>query len=399
MEESEAGLVVIREFKPSKDVARVEELERSCEVGAAGKMSILTDDLGDPLNRIRHSPSYLMLVAEIGSEIVGIIRGCIKTVTCGKKLARSTNAAPRAVPVCTKTAYLLGLRVSPRHRRLGVGLKLVQKMEDWFEENGVEYAYMATESENEPSLNLFTRKCGYTKFRTPCILVNPVHAHRVRISTRISIHKLTSSEAELLYRRRLATTEFFPRDIDAVLKNKLNLGTFVSAPSGYFWAGLEKFLSDPPESWAVVSVWNNNEVFKLEVRGASSVRKGLIRATRAVDRTCPWLGIPSVPDFFKPFGLHLLYGWGSEGPQARQMVRALCNHAHNLARKSGCGAVVTEVSGHDPIRSAIPHWKSLSCEEDVWCIKRLGEGYSDGSVGDWTKSPPGISIFVDPREF
>ena len=35
----------------------------------------------------------------------------------------------------------------------------------------------------------------------------------------------------------------------------------------------------------------------------------------------------------------------------------------------------------------------------VLCIKRLGEDYSDGSVGDWTKSPPGVTVFVDPREF
>ncbi|BAT88915.1 hypothetical protein VIGAN_05256200, partial [Vigna angularis var. angularis] len=56
-------------------------------------------------------------------------------------------------------------------------------------------------------------------------------------------------------------------------------------------------------------------------------------------------------------------------------------------------------SGQEPLRCAIPHWKMLSCEEDLWCIKRLGEDYSDGAVGDWTKSPPGFSIFVDPREW
>lgn len=59
-------------------------------------------------------------------EVVGMIRGCIKIVTCGKKLSRNaknniTNKempAMNAVPVYTKVAYILGLRVSPSHRCL-----------------------------------------------------------------------------------------------------------------------------------------------------------------------------------------------------------------------------------------------------------------------------------------
>ncbi|KAJ6398649.1 hypothetical protein OIU77_019435 [Salix suchowensis] len=81
------------------------------------------------------------------------------------------------------------------------------------------------------------------------------------------------------------------------------------------------------------------------------------------------------------------------------MMKALCCHVHNLAREGGCGVVATEVASREPLKSGIPHWKVLSCAEDLWCMKRLGEDYSDGSVGDWTKSSPGLSIFVDPREF
>eukprot|EP01018_Ginkgo_biloba_P011760 Gb_03941 [translate_table: standard] len=49
------------------------------------------------------TPATAMVVAEIGpgKEIVGFIRGCIKTV---------------ASPVYTNSAYILGLRVSPTHR-------------------------------------------------------------------------------------------------------------------------------------------------------------------------------------------------------------------------------------------------------------------------------------------
>ncbi|XP_031253421.1 probable N-acetyltransferase HLS1 [Pistacia vera] len=406
--ENTLGVVVrVREFDPSKDGLSVEQVESRCEVGPSGKLCLFTDLLGDPICRVRHSPAFLMLVAEIGDEIVGMIRGCIKTVTCGKKLSRNgknnNNDTIKPLPVYTKLAYILGLRVSPSHRRMGIGLRLVKRLEEWFRERGAEYSYIATENDNDASVKLFTDKCGYSKFRTPSILVNPVYAHRVTVPKHVTIIQVGASDAELLYRRKFSTTEFFPRDIDSVLKNKLSLGTFLAVPRGSYspesWPGSDAFLSNPPESWAVMSVWNCKEVFKLEVRGASRVRRTLARTTRIVDRVLPWLKIPSIPELFRPFGLHFIYGLGGEGTRAVKLVKALCGYAHNLAKESGCGVVATEVSSGDPLKLGIPHWKVLSCAEDLWCIKRLGEDYSDGSVGDWTKSPPGLSIFVDPREF
>lgn len=406
-------VVNVREFDPNKDRESVEAVEKICEVGPSGKLSLFTDLQGDAICRVRNSPTFLMLVAEIGNETVGMIRGCIKTVTCGKKLTRPTKntitETPNSnhVPVFTKLAYVLGLRVSPNHRRMGIGLKLVEKMEQWFRENGAEYSYMATENDNVASVKLFTDKCGYSKFRTPSILVNPVFKHRLKTSSsKVTILKLTPNDAELLYRYKFSTTEFFPRDIDSVLKNKLTLGTFLAVPrDGKYgagsnnWSGSESFLTDPPSSWALVSVWNCKDVFTLEVKGASRVRRVLAKTTRVIDKALPWLKLPSIPNFFKPFGFHLMYGIGGEGPEVLKMVKALCGFAHNLAMENGCSAVATEVSSCEPLRFAIPHWKVLSCEEDLWCIKRLGEDYSDGSVGDWTKSKPGFSIFVDPREF
>uniref|UniRef100_A0A6N2KXS8 N-acetyltransferase domain-containing protein n=1 Tax=Salix viminalis TaxID=40686 RepID=A0A6N2KXS8_SALVM len=409
MVEERASMIEVRKFDPRKDGVGVEEVERRCEVGPSGKLSLFTDLLGDPICRVRNSPAFLMLVAEMGEEIVGMIRGCIKTVTCGKKLSRnvknysSYNDLAKPVPVYTKAAYILGLRVSPSHRRMGIGLKLVHQMEDWFRQNGAEYSYIATENDNNASVNLFTDKCGYSKFRTPSILVNPVFAHRVPVSKRVAIIKLTPSDAEILYRRRFSTTEFFPRDIDSVLNNKLNVGSFLAVPRGGLksgsWAGSDSFLSDPPESWAVLSVWNCKDVFRLEVRGASRLKRTFAKTTRAVDRALPFLRLPSVPAVFRPFGLYFMYGLGGEGPRAAKMMKALCGHVHNLGKESRCGVVVTEVAKREPLKLGIPHWKMLSCAEDLWCIKRLGEDYSDGSVGDWTKSPPGLSIFVDPREF
>jgi hypothetical protein len=56
------GVVVVREFDPKKDVVGVEDVERRCEVGPSGKLSLFTDLLGDPICRVRHSPAFLMLV-------------------------------------------------------------------------------------------------------------------------------------------------------------------------------------------------------------------------------------------------------------------------------------------------------------------------------------------------
>ncbi|XP_043713767.1 probable N-acetyltransferase HLS1 [Telopea speciosissima] len=409
--EEEGVVVVVREFNPEKDCSEVEKIDNNCDVGPSGKISIFTDLLGDPICRIRHSPAYLMLVAVMAKdeeerEIVGVIRGCIKTVTCGKKLSRNGknnggNDSLKPFPVYSKLAYVLGLRVSPSHRRMGIGLKLVCRMEGWFREKGAEYSYMATERDNEASLKLFTERCGYAEFRNPSILVHPVFAHKVSISNRVRIFELSPFDAESLYRHRFSTTEFFPRDIDSILHNRLNLGTFIAVPSsGYLesWPGVDHFLLNPPESWAVLSIWNSKEVFTVELRGASFALRGLAKTTRLVDKAFPWLRIPSVPELFRPFGFHFLYGLGGEGPNAEKMLKALCGFAHNLAKEKECGVVATEVSTREPLKEGIPYWKKFSCEEDLWCMKRLGEDYSDGSVGDWTKSPAGSSIFVDPRE-
>uniref|UniRef100_A0A0E0AF77 N-acetyltransferase domain-containing protein n=1 Tax=Oryza glumipatula TaxID=40148 RepID=A0A0E0AF77_9ORYZ len=258
-------VVLVREFDGGRDRPGVEQVERACEVGpSGGKLCLFTDLLGDPLCRVRHSPAYLMLVAEavggpLGTEIVGVVRGCVKTVACGRS------------QLFSKVAYLLGLRVSPRHRRRGIGRKLVERMEEWFREMGAEYAYVATDRDNEPSVRLFTGACGYAKFRTPSVLVHPVFGHDLAPSRRAAVVRLDAREAELLYRRRLGSVEFFPRDIDAV------------------------------------------------------------------------------------------------------------------------GAC-------EPLRAGVPHWPRLGAD-DLWCIKRLADGYGDGALGDWSKAPPGTSIFVDPREF
>ncbi|VAI22293.1 unnamed protein product [Triticum turgidum subsp. durum] len=261
---------VVREYDDVRDRAGVEEVERECEVGSSGgggEMCLFTDLLGDPLCRIRNSPDFLMLVAETatgsaaggGAEIIGLVRGCVKSVVSGGSHAKDKD------PIYTKVAYILGLRVSPNHRRKGVGRKLVERMEQWFRQKGAEYSYMATEQDNEASVRLFTSRCGYSKFRTPSLLVHPVFRHALKPSRRASIVRLEPRDAERLYRWHFAAVEFFPADIDAVLSNALSLGTFLALPAGTSWHGdVEAFLAAPPASWAVLSVWNCMDAFRLE---------------------------------------------------------------------------------------------------------------------------------------
>ncbi|KAF8655962.1 hypothetical protein HU200_060843 [Digitaria exilis] len=397
-----AAVVVVREFHEGRDRAAVERLEGACEVGpSGGKLCLFTDLLGDALCRVRHSPPYLMLVAETASseEIVGVVRGCVKTVSCGRD------------NLFSKVAYLLGLRVAPSHRRRGIGRRLVSRMEEWFKQSGAEYAYVATDVSNSPSVRLFTGRCGYSKFRTPNVLVHPVFRHDLSPSSRrrVTIFNLPPRDAELLYRARFASggVEFFPNDIDAVLNNPLSLGTFLAVPSSFVSAAageleldIEAFMASPPESWAMASVWNSKDAFRLEVRGAPRLLRAAARATRIADAALsPWrVRVPSVPNLFEPFGMHFVYGLAGDGDDALAMARALCRHAHNVARRGGARVVVTEVAAGDPLRAGVPHWPRLGAE-DLWCIKRLADGYGDGELGDWTKAPPGNSIFVDPREF
>ncbi|RVW66191.1 putative N-acetyltransferase HLS1 [Vitis vinifera] len=93
-----------------------------------------------------------------------------------------------------------------------------------------------------------------------------------------------------------------------------------------------------------------------------------------------------------------MYGVHREGPLSGKMVRTLCNYVHNMARKTkDCKVIVTEVGGCDTLRLHIPHWKLLSCPEDLWCIKALKNEERNG-LHELTITPPSRALFVDPRE-
>uniref|UniRef100_A0A803N2D4 N-acetyltransferase domain-containing protein n=1 Tax=Chenopodium quinoa TaxID=63459 RepID=A0A803N2D4_CHEQI len=90
-------------------------------------------------NNINHS--YVLQtgqqVAEIKieklGELVGVVRGCIKEVGFG--LRRSN----------LKMGYILGLQVSPRHWHMGIGLNLMNAIEEWLANYGAESAYQGSQ--------------------------------------------------------------------------------------------------------------------------------------------------------------------------------------------------------------------------------------------------------------
>lgn len=393
------GVLLVREYNEKRDKEGVEEVEKQCDQygSTEGTPSLITDLLGDPISRIRQSASYVMLVAEYDDEIVGMIMGSVKSVTRGK------NSPTNGVPSYVKTAYILGLRVLPSHRRLGLGTKLVEKLEEWCIDREVQYAYMATECSNKASINLFTQKCAYAKFRTPTILVHPVHAHKKPLSSGTAIVQLPPELSESIYCQLFANSEFFPKDIGTIISNKLSLGTYMAMPKKFLhkWDPEKGSNFILPPSFAILSIWNTKEVFKFQLKGVSKMTHAGCVASRVMDTWMPWLKIPSIPNLFSPFGFYLLYGLHMEGTGGPRHMNNLCSFVHNIAKDDvGCGAVVAEVGMWDPVKDGIPYWRKFSWEEDIWCMKRLGTSKDEVDGDDWSVSPPSSSvIFVDPRDF
>ncbi|XP_010510412.1 PREDICTED: probable N-acetyltransferase HLS1 [Camelina sativa] len=387
-EEEVDGQVVIRCYDERRDIIQMNRVEKSCEICHDDQTLLSTDSLGDPICRIRNSPLFTMLVAEVGNKLVGSIQGSVKPVEFYDKSVR--------------VGYVLGLRVVPQYRRHGIGSILVRKLEEWFVSHNADYAYMATQKDNEASLGLFIGTLGYNVFRNPAILVNPVNpGGSLKLPSDIEIRMLKLKEAEPLYRRHVAaTTEFFPGDIDKILRNKLSVGTWVAS-----------YKNDNIGSWAMLSVWDSSKVFKLRIKKAPLSYLLLTKVSNLFGKILSLFGLRSLPDLFNPFGFYFLYGVHAEGPLSGKLVRALCEHVHNMAASDDDGArkvVVVEVDGgsnggdDDSLGRCIPHWKMLSCDDDMWCIKPLKCEEEMNGLSEFSKmclrSKPRSSLFVDPRD-
>lgn len=284
---------------------------------------------------------------------------------------------------------------------MGIGLKLVKSIEGWAINNGAQYTYLATEESNIASTNLFLR-CDYKRLSSLVILIQPVNSYSYNPSQEVKIEKLSINQAIALYKDRLSGKEFVPVDIDAILRAKLSLGTWVSFFKEEEWVDLhykeksDHFISKAPSSWAMLSIWKTYEAYKLQIRAAHLVRCFYTTVSNVGAKVFPCFGIPSLGGIpCKPIGFVFLYGLHGEGEKQGELMKSLWCFACNLARKlKDCKAIITELGMCDPLLGHIPQvTTSMSCIDDLWCLKRLDND------DEWVKAQSSAHLFVDPREF
>ncbi|XP_047317569.1 probable N-acetyltransferase HLS1 isoform X1 [Impatiens glandulifera] len=309
-----------------------------------------------------------------------MIRGCIKHV--------GTRFGGRHV----KFGCILGLRVSPRHRRMGIGLKLVEAIEEWMVENGAEYTFLATEESNIASNNLFALKCNYVKFSSLLIYVQEdcSSLNNKPQPQNIQIEKLSIDEAIFLHKRHQGTKDMYLADIDKVLNEKPSLGTWVSYLKDDGWdIGLSKRDirdSHDVRSWATLSIWNKCETDqkKLIIQNAERSRRSSI--SHLVEKQHQQQ---------EPSSFLFLHGLFGEGDRVGELVESLWWFAMRVAANMNCKAMVTELGFSDPMSEFVPRGiSSLSYTNDVWYAKRVSD-----QEDDLTMKGMFGNVAVDPRDF
>ncbi|KAF5737057.1 hypothetical protein HS088_TW14G01213 [Tripterygium wilfordii] len=387
--------VIIREYNEDRDIQVVGKLERNCDILASNfnkELSIFTNIVGNPLCRIRFYPSHVVLVAEVEEigELVGVVRGCIKCV--GTKQRENY----------VNLGCILGLRVSPRYRRMGIGLRLVKSIEEWLIKKGANYTFTATEKSNVASTNLFTIKCNYTSFGSLVIFVQPVGVNMKGLPQTMKLKKLKVEQAIHLYKDKFKAKDIYPADIDEILKDELSLGTWVS----YFkeeeeekWINEDNIITETPGSWAMFSIWNSCEAYKLQYLRKPHPFKFLLSQAREIIFSC--LKLPMCDSLEEPFGFLFLYGIFGEGERLQELMECMWNFASGLAKTvKDCKVIITELGLSDPLMEHFPQESFISCINDLWYLKKVIEqdAVNDdddqlgllGQAGD---------VFVDPRDF
>jgi ribosomal-protein-alanine N-acetyltransferase len=119
-----------------KDLDVLHSIERECFTSEAYTREQLAYLLG--------SPNALCFVAKDGSETVGFIIGMKENY--GK----------------ITVGHIITIDVSSRHRRTGVGLQLLDKLEQEFLGKGVKTVYLEVRTDNRAARKLYAKK-GYTE--------------------------------------------------------------------------------------------------------------------------------------------------------------------------------------------------------------------------------------------
>ncbi|XP_045833181.1 probable N-acetyltransferase HLS1 [Trifolium pratense] len=304
---------------------------------------------------------------------------------------------------------ILGLRVSPTHRRKGVGLKLITSIEEWMLRNGADYAFLATEKNNNASKNLFTNKCNYVNLTSLTIFLHPTTFPTNHISNKdIKIDKINIDQAISLYTRIFKTKDLYPLDMDVILKEKLSLGTWVSYYKNEgFKLNNEDITTN--SSWIIFSLWNTCEANDNKVHDKTKLFQPLrfLHATlnHAKDKICPCLRMLGNESLMcESLGFLFLYGLHGEGENLGGLMESIWSFTSKLGEKlKDCRLVITELGFGDPLVNHVPQMESMSCIDDMWYTKRLARD-SDDDVDDELVQQQVMkrqlgNVFVDPRDF
>lgn len=115
-----------------------EEFMSEVEVTREKRMEILQEALRDP--------DYELVIAELNRETVGFVdQWIIHDFAHGAKLS-----------------YIQNLYITSKHRRKGIGSRLLEEIIRSAEKKGVLEIHVVTEFENKPAINLY-RKHGFVE--------------------------------------------------------------------------------------------------------------------------------------------------------------------------------------------------------------------------------------------
>lgn len=289
---------------------------------------------------------------------------------------------------------------------MGIGLKLVNSVEEWVLRNGAHYTFLATEKNNIASINLFTIKCNYVNLSSLVIYAQPIRSRVNDISQDIKIEKLHVDQAISLYKDRLRHKEVYPTDIDVILKEKLSLGTWVSYFRKEGWINLysedqkdgDVISKTQSSSWVMFSIWSSCETYKLRIRKSHPLRYLCTTLSHAREKIFPCLKMPMNDSVPSSFGFLFLYGLHGEGENLGELMKSTWSFASRLGDTvKNSKVIITELGVCDPLIKHVPKDPTMSCINDLWYAKKLITHIDDRDEL-LVKGPIG-NVFVDPREF
>lgn len=234
------------------------------------------------------------------------------------------------------------------------------------------------------------------------------------LSQDIKIEKLQIDQAISLYNNKFQGKDIYPADIDAILKEKLSMGTWVSYFKEEEWNILNNIneigrnheemviRTTTSSSWAMFSIWNSCEACKFHIRKSQSHPLKFFHATisLAKDKIFPCLKLPIACDSLqKPFGFLFLYGLHGEGERLQELMKSIWGFASRLAENvKDCKVIITELGVSDPLIQHVPQESSMSCINDLWYLKPAN-GLNDDSEERVAVIGQAGNVLVDPRDF